>query len=79
MSNETDQPTNNGCEVGVFIELTDSFAEIRKRAIEAAQAFLKTAAAAEPIENRRHKNRFSLARTPSRPTSISSRERRREM
>jgi hypothetical protein len=43
-------PPYNSCDVNVFVEHTDSYTEIRKRAIDAAQRFLGKALAAPPIE-----------------------------
>jgi hypothetical protein len=43
-------PPHNSAVVDVFIEHTDSYAEIRKRAIEAAREFFKKALAAEAVE-----------------------------
>jgi ribosomal protein L16/L10AE len=43
-------PPNNSGEVDVFIEQSDSYQEIRRRAIEAARSFLEKVLAAPPIE-----------------------------
>jgi len=43
-------PFNSSADVSVFVEHTDSYAEIRKRAIEAARELFKEALAAEPTE-----------------------------
>lgn len=41
---------NNSATVEVFVEHTDSYAEIRKRAIETAREFFTEALAAEAVE-----------------------------
>ncbi len=48
---DSDGPPHNSCDVRDFIEPTDSYAEIRKRAIEAARRHLEKALAAAPIES----------------------------
>jgi hypothetical protein len=42
---------NNSATVEVFVDPTDSYAEIRKRAVEAAREFLTEALAAEAAES----------------------------
>lgn len=49
---DPDGPPHNSAIVDVFVDYTDSYAELRRRSIMAARSFFEKALAAEPVEKK---------------------------
>jgi hypothetical protein len=49
---DPDGPPHNSATLDLFVDQTDSFEEIRKRAIQAARSFFEKSLSADPVETK---------------------------